>query len=241
MTRLAPVLLIATALAASTAAPAQDTSTDMSQISSASDAPMAQISTATDPVVAAASAPATAEAPSQLGSASESASPTPQLTRASETRGAYQQVSKGDRDARAPQPLSRPADGRTSAVERVAGHDRCDPAKDKTLAKGCANVIENRAAQYSRREAPELSPEQKLLARERTRENAATSEAAARRLANTGQSDQSLQSLGVASMVLTKPAEPPKRDQPAQPAPSDATQAIINAIVSGASTPPLRP
>jgi len=76
------------------------------------------------------------------------------------------------------------------------------------------------------------------MSSERARETASNFEAAARRLARTGESDDSLQSLGVASMVLTSPSEPPRKDKPEDSAQSEATQAIINAIVDGGSNPP---
>lgn len=192
-----------------------------------------------DPVIQRDATPATADAPTQLGSASDSTPATAQLTDAARTRGAPTQVSAGDRDARPPQPLSHPSDGRTSTVERVAGHDRCDPAVEKKKpARSCANVIENRASEFAGKEPPKLSPEQRLLLDERLRETAADFESAAKRLALTGQSDKSLESLGVASMVLSTPAEPPKKDKPEEPAVNDATAAIINAIVNGGNSPP---
>jgi hypothetical protein len=240
MMKLGAVLMLTAAAAAaiSAASAAQDTATAVFQISTNPDEPMRQISPATTPVVPTVRAPLTAEAPLQLGAASRSASPTEQLTKTSETQRTSPQVSDGHRDARPPQPLSHPVDGRTSAVERVAGKDRCDLPRGKARAPRCANVIENRAAQYSSPQPPELSPEQKLLMSERASENATTFESAARRLARTGQTDESLQSLGVASVVLGTRPDVPKESKPDEPAQSEATQAIINAIINGASPPP---
>lgn len=229
MTRLAALLLMGlSAPAALDAQPANGRDSSIAQISTASSIPPP-----------ASPANASAEAPDQLGSSNESTSATSQLSGKATSAAPAQQVSTAPRDARPPQPLSRPSDGRTAAVEAVRGEDRCDAARTDQNRTQCAEVIENRAAQFSRREAPVLSPEQKLLADQRTRESAADFEQAARRLAKSGETDNSLESLGIASVVLGSPAAPPKkREEPDDPAKSEATQAIINAIVSGSGTAP---
>lgn len=226
MTRIATLLLTVSALPAAVHAQA---TTDR-------DSSIAQISTASSVPPPAAQEQASAEAPDQLGSSNESSSPTDQLSGTAASSAPTRQVSTAPRDARPPQPLSRPSEGRTAAVEAVRGKDRCDAARADQNRK-CADVIENRAAQFSRREAPVLSPEQKLLADQQTRESAADFEQAARRLAKSGQTDNSLESLGVASVVLSSPGEPPKKEEnPDDPAQGEAAQALINAIVNGGTT-----
>lgn len=229
MTRIATLLLTVSALPAAVHAQA---TTDR-------DSSIAQISTASSVPPPVPQEQASAEAPDQLGSSTESTSPTGQLSGTAASSAPTRQVSTAPRDARPPQPLSRPSEGRTAAVEAVSGKDRCDAARADENRKQCADVIENRAAQFSRREAPVLSPEQKLLADQQTRESAADFEQAARRLAKSGQTDNSLESLGVASVVLASPGEPPKKaENPDDPAQSEAAQALINAIVNGSTTTP---
>jgi hypothetical protein len=153
------------------------------------------------------------------------------LTSSGVSRGAPAQVSSGERTAEQPAPLSKPSDGRTAAVERVEGEDRCDPERrDRSDTGKCARVIENRAAQFPSRRPPTLSPEQRILADQYEQETL-DSRSAARRLAieGTGADDPDLQ--GIAAIVLRKPPPPEKPAKPEEDGATDAAAAIVNAIM----------
>ena len=159
-----------------------------------------------------------------------SASPALQLTSERGSGPVSPQLTKGAPTAQPSQPLSVPRDGRTSAVERVAGSDRCDPAKADRPRAACAQVIETRAADFARKEPPPLSPEQRIIIEQQLRERNVGG--AARRLAAQGDDAQSMEAQGVASIVLRATVEP-KRDKPEQdPAATEQINAIVNAIVN---------
>ena len=145
-----------------------------------------------------------------------------------------QQLTKGARTAQPSQALSTPGEGRTGAVDRVAGDDRCDPAAQaKSRPANCVAVIETRAAEFSPRAATPLSPEQRIIMDQQLRERSIGMASAVRRLANNGEDAQSANAQGLASVVLRKPVDP-KRDQPTDPAAaatSGQILAIVNAII----------
>jgi hypothetical protein len=178
----------------------------------------------------------TTEAPAQISDDAESTPAEAQLTSARASHQQTMQLSKDGRSAQAPEGLSRPAEGRTAVVERVTGTDRCDPAIPKEKqSEVCKKVIETRADEYQRPDPTELSPEQKLLLAEQWGPGAVDAAEAANRLAKSGSADNSMDSLGVASIVLNQnqtDQEPEKKDDSAVDA---ATQAIIQAITQ---TPP---
>lgn len=172
-----------------------------------------------------------ARPPPQLAADQESTPAASQLTSERGAARVSSQVTSASRSAEPPQSLSHRNDGRSTAVERLEGSDRCDPAiGDKTRSRKCADVIENRAAEFSRPDPTALSPEQRLLLEQELREGALDFQAAARRLANTGESD-SLEAQGVASVVLTPSAESNKPDKPEDDAAADAA-AIVGAVVN---------
>jgi len=242
------ILMVAlpAALAAASAA-GQDARGSVEQIGAQGSRAVEQISTGARQISSPVrEAPATSAAPPQLSSSSESRPPQQQLT--SEARGSRgtAQLYTGGRTAQASEALSRPSEGRTGAVAPVSGKDRCDPQaqQDARLARECAAVIERRSAEFSRPEAPQLSPEQRLLVEQRAR-NAPVTRDAARRLADTGLDSESMEAQGVASLVLRDqaPAERPD-ERPSDAAAkglSDATAAIVNAIVVGAGGSPPKP
>jgi len=220
LTRLAAILL-SSALAAGTAALAQPTS-NVAQVTDRSDS----IEVGTQP------ATPTTDAPSQISTAAESSPAETQLTSARASHQQTTQLSTEPRTAQAPEGLSRPSEGRTAAVERVEGSDRCDAAvpKDKQT-DVCKKVIESRADDYARSQPPELSPEQRLLIDQQWGPGAADVADATRRLAKAGAPDTSDESLGIASIVLQQsqpPAEPDKKDE--DPANNAAVQAIIQLV-----------
>ncbi len=73
----------------------------------------------------------------------------------------------GDRSPVAGPALSRREEGWPTGAERLAGADRCDPqAQDAQERAQCLRILELRAAEFSATEAPRLSAEQELLARQ---------------------------------------------------------------------------
>jgi hypothetical protein len=178
--------------------------------------------------------PGAAAAP-QLSEASDSPGNTRQLTREGGAGPAPYQLYRGGRTAQPAEPLSRPGEGRTSAVTPVEGQDRCDPAADgRAEAASCERVIETRASEFQRVE-PVLSAEQRLLTEQRLREQSASAGEAARRLAAHGGDPDSLEEQGIASLVLSNP----QPTRPNEEQPSEAATSLIEAIVGGMTgTPP---
>jgi hypothetical protein len=179
----------------------------------------------------------TTDAPTQISTGAESSPAEAQLTSARASHQETRQLSTGPRSAQAPEALSRPSDGRTAAIERVEGADRCDPAVPKEKQSDeCRKVIESRADEYARRERPELSPEQRLLIDQRWGPGAADVAEATRRLATSGEPGESSESLGIASIVLqqSQPAQEPEK-KAEDPADNAAVQAIIQLVTQ---TPP---
>lgn len=167
----------------------------------------------------------------QLSSAREGGLPV-QLTNERGSGKAADQLTHGARSAQSSQPLSQPRDGRPTAVERLAGADRCDPGTGRTRPVRCAQAIETRAAEFSRQPA-QLSPEQSIMAEQQARERTGNFGSAARRLAASGADADSPEAQGVASVALSRPAEV-ARPNPAVPeaGPSEAVMSIINAIIN---------
>ncbi|HET7605828.1 MAG TPA: hypothetical protein VFK28_07145 [Sphingomicrobium sp.] len=145
------------------------------------------------------------------------------------------QVSTAARNAQPPQPLSSPSQGRTGAIERVSGTDRCDPAiPPEKRSDECKQVIETRAAEYARPSRAELSPEQRLLIDQRFRAGNDVADAT-RSLAISGEPD-SAQAMGIASIVLDRQNEPqPRPGKEQDPAADAAIEAIANLL---SVTPP---
>lgn len=177
-------------------------------------------------------APRTTDAPTQISTNAESSPAEAQLTNARASHQDTRQLSTAPRSAQAPEALSRPSEGRTAAIERVEGADRCDPAVAKEKQSNeCKKVIESRADEYARRERPELSPEQRLLIDQRWGRGAADVAEATRRLATSGEPDESSESFGIASIVLqqSQPAQEPEK-KAEDPADNAAVQAIIQLV-----------
>ena len=172
--------------------------------------------------------------PEQLASETERSSRTAQVTFERPAAQVPDQLSKGGKTAQPSQPLSRPSDGHRADVERLAGADRCDPAEIKRPRSRCATVIENRSGEFARPDPNALSPEQRLLLEQEVREGALDANSGARRLATTGQADESLAAMGVAAAVLRPKEEVASLKQ------SDDDLAKAAEIV-GAITQPLPP
>lgn len=220
------VLLVSGGLGAGTASPAWSQPTpDVAQISNA------PASVAVDPVAQATEA----APPAQISRTADSVAGEQQLTTDRASRQQPSQVSRGTRSSEASQPLSRPSEGRTAAVDKVQGDDRCDPAipAAKRPAR-CKQVIEARADEFTKSDPTELSPEQKLLLR-KEREAAGDDVAdATKRLARSGATNDSLTAMGIASIVLNQQQQR-KDEKPDDPEAEAATEAIINFL---SLTPP---
>ncbi len=220
--RAALVFLVLAPLGA--AAQAQDV-TNVPQITSpaTADTPPMQIDQSPAPL------------PPQLSANSDSVPAQAQLTTVAQSDGQPSQVSTAPRNAQPPHPLSRPEEGRTAAVARVEGKDRCDPEnlQDRKSAE-CRHVIETRSADFARPSPAELSPEQKLLLDQQLLASDGSLSGATRRLANTGSPDNSIEAMGVASIVLTQ--SEPKQDK--KPDRDQQTNAAIQAVLGVLNGPP---
>lgn len=182
----------------------------------------------------------TTSAPPQLTKEAPGVSPAPQLTKERGTNALSAQVYRGPRTAEPAQSLSRPADGRTAAVERVGGKDRCDPAETKAPSNNsCSKVIETRAAEFARPDPAILSPEQRILMEQQLRERSASISGASRRLATTGDGANTMAGQEVASIVLGRSSDAAdKKEKPEEsPQLSEEAAAIVNAIVNQPAAP----
>jgi hypothetical protein len=175
----------------------------------------------------------------QVSTRGDSRRATPQLTDERSSGQAPVQLYRGGRTALPAEPLSRPSDGRTAAVARVEGEDRCDPARREAgEPRVCERVIETRAGEFRRAE-PALSAEEKLLVEQRLREQQASAEAAAQRLAANAGNPDSLDEQSIAAVVLSDPQ--PLRDAAAEagaPADSGSLAEAIAVAVTGAPPAP---
>jgi hypothetical protein len=173
--------------------------------------------------------------PAQLSNQRDSGTAQQQLTAVRSSHDQPTQLSKGPPSAQPPQALSQPAQGRTGAIDRVEGADRCDARLPKDQRPSdCSRVIETRADDFARPSPTQLSPEQKLLLDQQLQtENNAVADAT-RRLASSGHTDNSIESLGVASIVLGQGQAQPE-EQPAEeadPATDAAAQAVLQILSS---------
>ena len=116
--------------------------------------------------------------------------------------------------------ISSPAQGRTAAIERVSGKDRCDPAimLIKNRAK-CENAVENHADAFAAPEPEKLSPEQALSIDLQFGQGASRLARATGGLASPSETTDPTVPEGVASVLL----------QPS-PAPDDASSAVSGVI-----------
>jgi hypothetical protein len=197
---------------------------------------MPQISRPRAPLPSAPVAPRTGEAPPQLTREEQGSAGPTQLTVGPRTVASSPQLATGARTALPSPPLSSTRDGRTAAVDRVKGEDRCDPrAQTQENAVKCAAVIENRASAFKSHEPAELSPEQKIIL-EQTALEKKDLDSAARRLASTGNDADSIEAQGVAFVVLRPAAR--EEEKPADKPSEAEAAAAINAILNPGAGPP---
>ncbi len=190
-------------------------------------------------LVAAPLPPEEEPAASQLTPRGAGAPATDQLTSERRPAWAQDQLYRGGRDARPPTPLSRPSQGRTGAVARVEGDDRCDPQAHSQgeRPRNCAQVIETRSAEFPAAEPAQLSAEQRLLIEQQIRSRNSIQSAVQR--AGQGAVDPDLaEDQAVASIVLPEqPSQAPSEQPVAEDANSATATAIVEAIISR-QTPP---
>lgn len=163
------------------------------------------------------------------------APPTPpsQLTREAGTTAGSPQLNRERPSTAGTTALSSPAQGRNTAVTRVAGADRCDPGTAPAqLAAECAGVLESRAAEFERPvvQADTRSPEERLLSLRRM-EAAPDARLAARRLAE-GEVDDSLAAQAVASGELARRDDGEAVAASAQAEEQTAAAALVHAIIN---------
>lgn len=165
----------------------------------------------------------------QLSGGAAAKQPVAQLSREKKTADPGRQLYRGKRTAKASTPLSTPEEGRKQEVVRLKGSDRCDTAKQGARHDpDCANVIENRSAEYARPSPTALSPEQRLLIYQRAREEAATGSGSAGHVRQALDPDD-LEAQGVASLVLPRDQTEKPADKPAEE-PSMADQAVLDIV-----------
>lgn len=237
MTRL-PLLLLAAASAA--AAQPKSVAVEAQQVSPATEAP----TVVAQDVAQGPKARASAEAPEQLNDRrgeteasqqvsgrAQSSGPVPQLSAQGDRRQSPQ-LYVGGRTAQPAPALSEPRQGRTAAVTRVEGLDRCDPGTRAARGEECERVIETRSAEFTRPDPALLSPEQRLLVEQRNRPMT-NERAAAQRLATNLSDPDEIQDQAIASQVLqtgAPPSDAPEQE-PALPAELEAVvQGVINAL-----------
>ncbi len=195
------------------------------------DTPIEQISSGTREVMTPPTTEDRTPPVQQLSSAGEEPTPPSQLSEAERDATPPTQLYRGGPTAQPPQALSQRSEGRTGAIAPVeGGEDVCDPAdEEQAKAEVCKRVIETRSAEFVRPDPTVLSPEQRLIVQQRLREDPTSRTEVTRRLAKEGDAD-SLEGLGVASIVLNRPAPPP-RDNPDDPAENPAIDAAAAAIL----------
>jgi hypothetical protein len=119
--------------------------------------------------------------------------------------------------------VANPGDRVPGAVQRIGGHDRCDPQQEKRLYAECLRILELRADEFQAPGPAVLSPEQRLLGemRQPNEQLTGSSSGVRMRYATNGQPDADLQSnQELASVFL---ATPPASQLPAE---TEAEKAI---------------
>jgi len=162
--------------------------------------------------------------------------PVPQVAKAVDARGTTPQLAPKGATAAAPPNLSQPSQGRDTRAAALKGKDRCSEDEAARQTAVCAHVIETRSAEFPIPDHEPLSPEQRLLADQNRLDVAPLDvNTAARRLAS-GRDDDTLASLAVANLALSKPVvvDTKKEDEAKAQAPS-AIDALVAAIVQQAN------
>lgn len=134
----------------------------------------------------------------------------------------------GDRGAQAAEPLSQREQGRPQGTERLAGADRCDPqARTAEAIALCKRIIELRAREYSAPEAPRLSAEQELLARQSPSSGGTLANLAGNDRAPTNADDRAAQELGFFALSDSAQTPPPAEEQPVDGDLNDALRGVL--------------
>lgn len=93
-------------------------------------------------------------------------------------------------------------------------------------------MIESRADDYSRPSPTQLSPEQKLMLNQQLQAAGDDVAGATRRLASSGETDNSIESLGIAAIVLGQDQPQQKPVKVEEPAADPAVQAVLQILSS---------
>lgn len=176
----------------------------------------------------------------QLSTPGDGDAPPAQLTSERRTGATAPQLSRG-KTAREPDPLSRPSEGRTAAVARVDGRDRCDPGADAERPSICQRVIETRAGEFVAPDPLRLSPEQRLLVDQRLREATGSARLAGRRADEQSLDPDDFEGQAVAATALAGQASEGAEgaSSPTLPKLPEASAALIQALLqnAGAQSP----
>lgn len=181
---------------------------------------------------------AATNAPQQLSDVNQSNRPVSQLSRNGDRR-ATPQLNRDGPTAEPTEALSAPEDGRTGAIARVEGDDRCDPGErgGRNRPAACARVIETRSSEFARTEPTPLSPEQRLLIEQRNRMTMG-SQASARRLATNAGDPDEIQDQAIASVALRGAVPVTRNEDEEQPAELSAeVAALVQAIGNQVANP----
>jgi hypothetical protein len=116
--------------------------------------------------------------------------------------------------------VSSTAQSRPQAVARLGGRDRCDPQLAEAERERCRRILELRAGEFNAPAAPELSPEQRLLAEQQPDDEGITGRSTVTRLrlASRDDPDADLQSNQEVAALYLGRQTPPAQQQPADPA-----------------------
>lgn len=232
MIRLGLAVLLTTGLQSAAASAQADDEPSSVEVNQVNAAPRAKLGETASPQVG--SVDRSTTAPLQMSAPNERRQPVSQLTRSGDRRQTPQ-LYRGTRTAQPAEPLSIPAEGRTSAVAVVEGDDRCDPSgRAGQRPPACERVIETRSSEFTR-EVPVMSPEQRLLAEQRSRTGFGQQSAARRLATNSGDPDE-LSEQAIASVALRQGVTVADSEEEPAALSSDVA-AIVQAIAQQAAEP----
>lgn len=173
--------------------------------------------------------------------------PLPQLSAKGQSPRQAQLSKPGARPDESSAAVSSTAQSRPQGVVRIAGQDRCDPQLAGAALERCRRILELRAQEFSAPSAPQLSPEQRLLAEQRYDEVSAASRSADTRLRLASRDDPNADlpsNQELAELYLQPATQAPPPQAPADSAQSEQSAAlaqVIDAIQAAASGGQARP
>ncbi len=156
--------------------------------------------------------------------------PVPQLSNAGEAPTPAQ-IGPAEKATTLVRDISNRGESRPTAIQHIAGADRCDPQLERSRFEECQRILERRAAEFSAPQPPKLSAEERLLAEQNSEDRAMLAEHGDVRVryAAQGQPDAGLRSnQELAALVLEGPPSGLPPSAPAQP----ATEALADLLES---------